>query len=166
MTLRQKRIVAALALANTLLILALVVLVTHSFSTHPSPLPPSYTPISPAGACQWQATQLLAQVGLGGTVTLIPAGSLRFEITYPLAPGQMRDEAAQAVWAAFDVARALQEGECDSFTQVEVTILAQANQTDTRIHASVSAADLAAFGAGALSEDEFIERVAYTVGNW
>jgi len=184
MTSKQRRIIAALAAANTIVILALVVLVTRLSGTRPVPLPPSHTPTllhtptSQQETCQWKATQLLAQAGLGGTVALAPDGPLRFEITYPLAPGQVPEEAAQLVWTAFDVALALDElagsGEqeagsknedtCGSFTQVEVTILAQGIQTDTQISATVSAADLAAFGAGELSEDEFIERVVYTIG--
>lgn len=77
------------------------------------------------------------------------------------------------VWAAFDVVLALQEqavDECSSLTWVEVTILAvrpdahgeaQSSQADMWISARVSAGDLAAYGAGELSEDGFIERVAY-----
>ncbi len=95
-------------------------------------------------------------------MALTPGGPLRFEIAYSLAPGQTADEAAQLVWAALDVALALDEGECGSFTQVEVTILARGVQADTQVNASVSAADLVAFGAGELSEDEFVERVVYT----
>jgi hypothetical protein len=90
------------------------------------------------------------------------------------------EEAAQLVWTVFDVALALDElagsggqeaGSKNedtnaSFTQVEVTILAQGIQTDTQVSATVSAADLAVFGAGELSEDEFIERVVYTIGKW
>ena len=179
MTSKQRRIIAVLAVANTIVILALVVLVTRPSSTHLSPSPTPTLPHSHTAqqeTCQWRATQLLAQAGLGGTVALAPDGPLRFEITYPLAPGQVPEEAAQLVWTVFDVALALDElagsGEQEagsrnedtngSFTQVEVTILAQGIQTDTQVSATVSAADLAAFGAGELSEDEFIERVAYT----
>ena len=177
MTPRQKRFIAALAIANSVVILALVVLVTHPSGTSPSPLPhtpmPSlphshtstpphtHTPTPPQETCQWQATQLLAQAGMGGTVTLTPDGPLRFDIAYPLAPGQTADEAAQLVWTAFDVSQALVEDECNPFTRVEVTVLAQGSLTDTQISASASVADLVAFGAGELSEDEFIERVAY-----
>ena len=189
MTSKQRRIIAALAVANTVVIVALVMLVTRPSSTHLSPsptptLPHSHTPTLPHSptaqqeTCQWRATQLLAQAGLGGTVALIPDGSLCFELTYPLAPGQVPEEAAQLVWTAFDVALALDElagsGEQEagskdedtngSFTQVAVTILAQGIQTDTQVSATVSAADLAAFGAGELSEDEFIERVVYAIG--
>jgi len=117
--------------------------------------------------CQWQAAQHLAQAGLGGTVTSSPDGVLLFEITHTLAPGQTANDAAQLVWTALDVVLALDRaGECGSFTQVEITILAQGDQVATRVSARVSAADLAAFGAGELSEDEFIERVTYMVGDW
>ena len=121
----------------------------------------------------------MAQAGLGGTVTLTSGNSLRFEITQSLSHPvtQSPNEAAQSVWTAFDVALALQEqeDECATFTQVEVTILAvrlnahdeaHSGQTDAfsswQIYASVSAADLEAFSAGELSENEFIERVTYT----
>lgn len=175
MTSKQRRIIAVLAVANTIVILALVVLVMRPSSTHLSPSPHPHTPtpthsLTPQQETyQWKGTQLLAQAGLGGMVALTPGGLLRFEITYPLAPGQVPEEAAQLVWTAFDVALALGEwaGSRDedtngSFTQIEVTILAQSIQTDTQVSASVSAADLAAFSAGELSEDEFIERVVYT----
>ena len=181
MTSKQRCIVAVLVVANAVVVVALVVLVTRPSSTHlsPSPTPPlPHSPTSQQETCQWRATQLLAQAGLGGTVALIPDGLLRFEIIYPLAPGQVPEEAAQLVWTVFDVALALDElagsggqeaGSKDedtngSFTQVEVTILAQGIQTDTQVSATVSAVDLAAFGAGELSEDEFIECVAYTIG--
>jgi hypothetical protein len=117
-------------------------------------------------ACQWKAARLLAQAGLGGAVTLTHDGVLRFEIAHALAPGQTADDAAQLVWIAFDVALALSEDDkCTIFTQVEVAILAQGSQASPQISASVSAADLAAFDTGTLSEDEFVERVTYTVDN-
>jgi len=134
---------------------------TGSVSTHI----PSLPTISSLGACQWKAVQLLARAGLDGAVTLTSDGTLRFDIVYPLAPGQMVDEAAQSIWPAFDIALALVEEECDFFTQVEVIVLAQGSLTSTRISARVSAADLIAFGAGELSEDEFTERVIYQVGD-
>ena len=169
MTLRQKRLVVAMVIANVVTILALMVLVTLSSGTNPSPLPTStperpplgppqpwgggWSPLdpprqsrgrlpqpwgggwSPQGTCRWQATQLLAQAGLGGTVALIPDGSLRFEIASILAPGQTADEAAQSVWTAFDVALDLQEqkSECATFTQIEVTILAVRLSPSTRL---------------------------------
>lgn len=170
MTSKQKRIIAALAVANTIVVLTLVVLVTRPSVTAPSLPSHSHTPTLPhtpalsQESCQWKATQLMAQAGLGGTVALTPGGPLCFEIACTLAPGQTADEAAQLVWTAFDVALALDEDECDLFTEVEVAILAQGIQTDTHISASVSAADLAALSAGELSENEFIEHVTYTTG--
>ena len=165
MTPRQKCIIAALALANVVVILALVVLTTRPFDTSPSPLRHPTSALSQQ-ACQWQVAQQLAQAGLSGTIALPSGGPLHFEITYPLAPGQTADEAAQSVWTAFDIALALQEQEdCATFTQVQVTILAHNSQSKTHISASIGTADLVAFDAGELSQEEFIERVAYAVGN-
>jgi hypothetical protein len=202
MTSKQKRIIVVLALVNGVIILALVMLVTRPssirYNLSPGPSPRDTLPLStaasgtlPQGACQWDATQLLAQAGLGGTVTLTSDGAsdhgiLRFEIAYRLMQDQAAveaeqiDEAAQLVWAAFDVALAMNEKACDSFTQVEVSIIGQSGQTSLssvepnnetevptswQISASVSTADLVAFGANELSEDEFIQRVTYTVVN-
>jgi hypothetical protein len=165
MTPRQKRILAALAILDVTVILAMVVLAARLFST-PLPLAPTDLPetLSPE-LCQWKATQLLAQAELGGIVTLSPGESLRFEIVYPLAPGQVADQAAQQVWTTFDVALALEKEPCSLFSQVEVAIRAiRPNahvQDNVHINASVSAVDLRAFGAGELGEDEFIEHVFY-----
>lgn len=195
MTTKQKLIVATLATASGIVILVMVVLITRSLNAAtPSPHPPTLTgepsepnrvtptpsssakltsepprpqtltPVAPLlETCQWNAAQLLAYTGLRGAVTLTPDGLLRFDITYLLALDQTADEAAQLVWTAFDVALALIESECSPFTQVQVTV--HSDQPDLRISASVSAADLAAFGAGELSENEFIERVTYTTSS-
>jgi len=120
---------------------------------------------SPLDGCQWQAAQLMAEAGLGGTVALAPGGVLRFDIVYTISPGEPADVAAQQVWVAFDVALVLAEGECGDFAQVDVSVLARNSQGDTRIDASVSAADLIAYGAGGLSEDELIHRVLYQVSD-
>jgi hypothetical protein len=164
MTLRQKHIVAILVIADILVIVALVVLLTRPLGTSPSPHLRSQAPSALQQACQWQATQLLADAGLGGTATLTPDSPLRLRISYPLARGKTVDEVAQSVWIAFDVALALHEraAECAIFTAVEITILAHNDQPDTQIDASVSMEDLTAFHAGELSEDAFIERVTYT----
>jgi hypothetical protein len=66
---------------------------------------------------------------------------------------------------AFDVALALVEEDCDLFTQIEVVVLAQGSQTITHISARVSTADLVAFNAGELTEDEFTQRVTYQVSD-
>jgi hypothetical protein len=133
---------------------------------------PSLSTTSSLEACQWKAAQLLAHVGLDGAVALTADGTLRFDIAYKLSPGQEVDEAAQSIWPAFDVAQALVEDECDLFTQIEVVVLAQGNQTmrtsvrtSVRISARVSTADLVAFDAGELSEDEFTRRVDYQVSS-
>jgi hypothetical protein len=186
MTPKQKRIIGILATANVVVILTMVGLMAHPTGPSAPPASPSPTLTSPLPTCQappnltivWQTTRLLAQAGLGGTVTLTPGGSLRFDIVAP--DGMVRtastpetegavDEAAQSVWTAFDIALALQthvqetEGVCTAFTEVQVTILVRSEQTDAQIQASVSVSDLMAYDAGELSEDAFIERVTYDV---
>ena len=171
MTSKQKRIVALLATANLVVILGTLALMVHltRITVLPLPTPASRTsnstpngPASPTGeTCQWQAAQRMAQAGLGGAVASAPDGVLRFEVATALAPGQTADDAAQLIWKAFDAALALGD-ECP-FTQVEVTIHIQ--DAATTLHTSVGAADLAAYGAGILSEDELIDRVTYTVDN-
>jgi hypothetical protein len=170
MTPKQKRIVAALAILNIAVILPLVAVIARSTSHVATPSnfyrpTLSRSPSPTLQACQWQAAQLLAHAGLGGTVILAPENTLHFQITYPLRMGQTTDDAAQAVWTAFDVALALQEQEqaCATFTQVQITILAHNDQVKTQINASASTTDLAAFNTGELSEDEFIERVTFDV---
>ncbi len=182
MTPRQKRIVTALAVVTIVVIVALVLLVTLSLRAIPPSIPASSLETStphesslladealtaaaslPAG-CQWRAAQLMAEAGLGGTVALSPDGILRFDVVYPLALDQPIDEAAQATWLVFDVALALVGDGCDTFSQVEVAIRARNDQGDVLINASVSAPDLIAFGAGELTEDEFIHRVTYRIG--
>ena len=183
MSRRERRIVAALALANTIVIVALIVLIASPSGpdTAPSSIPAERTehrgldlPRTPQSkdlasaavtqdACRWKAVQLMARAGLGGTASLTSEGSLRFKIIYPLAPDRAVDEAAQSAWAAFDIALTLEEErECASVTQIEITVVVQRDQGDTQITASTSATDLVAFGAGELSEAEFIERVTYT----
>jgi hypothetical protein len=161
---KQKRILIAVAISPGILILTLAVLA--QCSPNPSELPsptPSVLPPSHR-ECQQKGAQLLAQTELAGTVTLLPEGVLRLEIPYTLAPNQTVEDAAQLVWTAFDVALALQkQDECVPLIHVAVAILLQGEQVDARIDASVSAADLAAFGAGDLSEEAFIERVTYTI---
>jgi len=75
-------------------------------------------------------------------------------------------DAAQLVWTAFDIALALQEegGECAVFTRIEVSITVHSDQADAWIVAEARTADLMAFSAGELSEDEFINLVTYTTG--
>jgi hypothetical protein len=48
---------------------------------------------------------------------------------------------------------------------VDVSVLAQGSEGNARIDASVSAADLIAYGTGGLSEDELIHRVVYQVSD-
>ncbi len=170
MTPKQKRIVAALAIADLVIISGLAALMMYMARVTTPPLPtpgliaatmPGSLPHPADETCQWQAAQQMVHAGLNGSVTLNPDGTLHFEIAATLAPDQTTDEAAQLFWTAFDVALAL--GEDCAFTQVEVTIRIQ--DSATVLHASVAAADLAAYGAGTLTGDEFIGRVTYTVGS-
>jgi hypothetical protein len=174
---KQKRIVAALVAANVIVILGLVLWVSLTLNTESSSVPTQSTTLTgselkvPAPTtflhetCQWKAARLFARAGLDGAVALTSDGLLRFDVTYPLAPGQAVDEAAQSIWLAFDVALALLEDECDLFTQVEVIVLAQGNQALTRISARVDTADLVAFDVGELTEDAFTQRVVYQIGD-
>jgi hypothetical protein len=138
-------------------------------SSSPEPTDTSSLPTASSyEACQWRAAQLLTSAGLNGAVMLASDGTLRFDIAHSLAPGQAVDEAAQSIWLAFDIALVLVEEECDLFTQIEVIVLAQGSQTtrtSARISARVSAADLVAFNARELNEDEFIQRVTYQVSD-
>ena len=167
MTRKQKHIIAVLAIVNLAIILTLVALTTRSTPKLPTPQIPtlshSQTPKLGLDDCQWRATQLLAQAGLGGTITRTANDSLDLEINYPLAPSQTADDVAQTVWTAFDVVMALQEspGRCPAFTRIQVTIRACNDHSDIQINANTSAADLFAFGAGDLSQDEFIGRVTF-----
>ncbi len=208
MTPKQKGIIAILTTANIIVLLTLAIFMTRPpagrgqgsripedriptgeadllLTPSPFPSPPrplAYTVTPGQQACQWRATRLLAQAGLCGTPTLLPGGSLRFELTHRLPRSQTIDQAAQSVWTAFDVALTLrdQEDACATFTDVEAIIVVHDGEhsqgtesaTDTewgaptpigQIYASVRAADLVAFSEGKLSEDEFIERVIYTI---
>jgi hypothetical protein len=164
MTPKQKRIVFVLAGANVVILLALALLATRQLGAGDAPRSNPHTVTAEQQACQWEATRLLAGAGLAGTAMLASDGSLSFEITYALPPGANPEDAAQTVWTALDVALAVQdqETECATFDQVNIIILVRGSQGDTRIEASVSAADLAAFGRGELDEDEFVDRVTYS----
>ena len=104
---------------------------------------------------------MLVHAGLGGKISRLQGSSFRFEIVYPLAPAETAADAAQLVWAVFDVALALQAQGC-WFDQVDVEILAQADGVDTMIRARVSLPDLLAFDAGDLDENEFVEKVRFS----
>ena len=182
MTSRQKRILATLAISNAVIFLILAALATRQDIFNPSPPPtpsaeaprprsrpedtaqtsPSPTPATaPLERCQWKATQILAQHGLSGAVTLTSEGSLRFEIPHHLKPGQRPEDAAQLVWNAFDVALALAHDRCDTFSRIEIAMEAQGVPSPTRIYAAVDVADLKALDSGELSERAFIDRVQY-----
>jgi hypothetical protein len=172
MTPRQKRIIGALAIANGLIILTLIVFLTRFSGPIPSAPLPTPVPTYPSGAlssqeCQQRAVQMVSQAGLAGTATVIPGESLRLELVYPMAPGESLASAAQQVWTAFDIAIALTENRCDIVSRVEVQIEPRSRgaQGLTQIRASVDVADLKAFHSGKLSESEFIDQVQYKAGS-
>ena len=180
---RQKRIITILAITNGIVILGLTALLLRGTGILVSPLPtPGILgvrrtkvsplarplPVSTAEAtalatCQWQAAQYLAQAGLGGTVRLTP-GTLRFDLVQVAEATLSPDPSTEAIWTAFDIALALMGSGCDMFDRVEISILVQEGH-ESDVNAYVSATDLAAFGAGELSEDTFIRHVTYEAGN-
>lgn len=167
MTTRQKMVVVALAIINVAVVAALVVLITGAAGQTPSPTPYHTASITPlpgflGGTCPWEATQQLALAGLAGTATLTDRRALRFDIVHSLAPGQTIEEASQLVWTVLDIASTLEEGPCGPLAQVEVSILARGSQASTRIYVMTRMTDLLAYSSGALSENEFIDRVTYT----
>ena len=190
MTGNQKRTVAIRVMAGMIVVLVLTVLVSRPFESGISLLttptdgseptlvgqPTDLTTSPLQEDCQWKAAEMMAQAELGGTVTVDDASNLLgFEIVHTRSPGETADEAAQLVWAVFDVVLALQEQAC-TFASVDVAILSvrsdpsdfpgtngddQGDEPSLQINASVSVADLLAFDAGDLSEEEFIQRVAF-----
>jgi len=104
-----------LALADVMVVAGLIFSLADSGRLGARRAPAGWEP--PHEACEWEATQRLADAGLGGTVRLMPNGALRFEITYPPdaqeaykeTPRFARNDrgaglAAQSVWTAFDIA--------------------------------------------------------------
>jgi hypothetical protein len=165
-TTRQKFIIAALAIADIAVILTIALLYVHY--TVYQPLRQPVSSAFESHNCRWQAAVLMAQARLSGTANITSDDTLRFEIIYPLVQKQQADQAAQAIWYAFDVAWALQSQyrSCATFTRVEVVVTARREHQETdeaSFSAAASVADLVAFYTGSLSEETFIERVSYSV---
>lgn len=165
MTAKQRRIIGVLAIANLVFLVALLTFVARFSRSLPPSRAPSPVPVETrkarlSPACRRRAVQLLSQAGLGGTVDLADK-TLVFDLVYRVSDGECAQDAVQQVWTAFDVALAMSNDRCDSFSHVEVVIEADGAATATRFYAAVSATDLEAYHDGALSESEFIDRVAY-----
>jgi len=165
-TTRQKLIIAALAAADIVVILAIALLYVHY--TVYQPLPEPVSAAFESHNCRWQTAVLMAQARLSGTATITSDDTLRFEIIYPLTQEQQADQAAQAIWDAFDVAWALQSQyrSCATFARVEVVVTARREHQETdeaSFSAVASVTDLVALYTGSLSEETFIERVSYSV---
>lgn len=123
-----------------------------ALAARPQPLPPVV--ISPLPAdCFQEPTALLAQAGLAGQFALRSDGTLTVELWLP--DRWPADQAAQAVWAAFDAAAAMPSA-CP-YQQFKVLVSTDA----ARLRASVSATALLAWAAGEISDDELIEQVLY-----
>jgi hypothetical protein len=166
MTPRQRRIIGALVIANAAIILALVVFVASFSPATSAKLLPSPVPAYPAGmassrTCEQRGVELLSQADLAGTVSFISDGTLQLDIVYPIPQDQETEKAAQQVWTAFDIAQALKQDQCDTFSDVAVLIRAQGTRSSVQIRASVGSTDLDAFYNGGLSESDFIDRVQY-----
>jgi hypothetical protein len=165
MTPRQRRIIGVLVIVNVAFLVTLLAFLTPFPAGTSSLGLPSPVPTYPAKAffppaCRRRVSEMLSQVGLGGTATLADQ-TVRFTLVYRVSQGEHAENLAQQVWKAFDVALALVDGECDAFSRIEVVIEAQGLSRPTQVYAAVDRADLEAFHGGGLSERAFIDRVQY-----
>lgn len=103
---------------------------------------------------------MLSEAGFGGIVAL-NEGTLRFMLVFPLASGESQDEVAQRAWSVFDIALALADEGCATFSGIEMMITHQGDSRAARSHITVEVEDIRAFYAGELTESTFIDRVAY-----
>lgn len=123
-----------------------------ALAARPQPLPAIVLSPLPADCFQEPTTQL-AQAGLAGQFALRSDGTLAVEMWLPA--HWPADQAAQAVWAAFDAVAAMPAA-CP-YQQLEVLVSVQG----ARLRASVSATALLAWAAGEMSDDELIDHVLY-----
>lgn len=165
MTPRQRIILAVLATANVVLVGALILYAAKpsgSGLVHglPSPVPtldgrPRLSPV-----CEERATEMLSRAGLGGTVGMAD-GVLRLDLVYRVSPDGPAVDAAQQAWRVFDVAVALADGGCGTFSDLEMVITPQDGLRRDQVHVEVSLDDLQAFYGGKLTESAFIDRAVY-----
>jgi len=123
-----------------------------ALAVRPQPLPVAFVSPLPAD-CFYEPAARLAQAGLAGRLALGSDGTLTVELSLP--DQWPTDQAAQAVWAAFNAVTTM-PSTCP-YQQLEVLVSTDA----ARLRASVSAADLSAWAAGEMSDDELIEQVLY-----
>jgi len=142
-----------LALAATALLWLASLLLGRATPSTPTP---HASPLPDPEACAATLAQLLAATGLPAEVAFTPQATLHVTIPHPTTEGASPDEAAQAIWPAFDAAAQLPPS-CP-FRHLVVTV-----QTDDLVlQAEVAAGDLLAWSAGSLDDNALIERVAYT----
>lgn len=169
---KQKLILAALAIANAMFILTAVLFIvrrptdrggTASPTATPQPTPTTQT--RPAtDDCTWFATRILAEHNLAGVVQQPTEDTLRFELQVEPSADQTSETNAQKIWAAFDVALLIEAQDvCPAIDRVEVRILVQDPERPLHIEAHTHMADLVALNSQEITEDEFIDRVTYTV---
>lgn len=135
-----------------LLIVAVAGGLLVALAVRPQPLPMAVLSPLPVD-CFQEPTARLAQAQLGGQFALRSDGTLTVELWLP--DHWPADQAAQAIWIAFEAAAAMPSA-CP-YQQFEVLVSTPA----ARLRASVSAADLLAWAAGELSDEELVERVLY-----
>jgi len=101
---------------------------------------------------------------MAGTADVLPNGTLKFSITYPLTNSQTVTDAAQIVWNAFDIALALQkDSACMPLTRVRVAIYAHTPAENTVLTAEVQMQAILDLADGTADEEDFINHVKYTV---
>jgi hypothetical protein len=179
MTRKQKLIVVGLAVANALLILTVAAFFLRrptGRGAEPGPVDPTRrsptataptpTPLAEAEAddCTWLATRMLAAQHLAGVVRRPAEDTLRFELQIHPPADQAPAQSAQKVWEVFDAALLIEEqGTCSAVEFIEVSIRSRATDPPFRIDAHARLTDLVAFDAQAITEDELIDRVTYTI---
>ena len=124
--------------------------------TTPSPARSVLTLPTPSAECTTALAQILADSGVSGAVTFAPDGTLQIQVWVQPFAGDDPADGAQTIWTVFDGAASL-PATC-SFQRLDVTVQAAPLQ----MQAQVLRRDLDAWAEGALSDDELIERVAYT----
>ncbi|MGD2105939.1 MAG: hypothetical protein PVJ55_12585 [Anaerolineae bacterium] len=90
-------------------------------------------------------------------------GTLHFDLVCRGAQDTEAGDVAQHVWTAFDVGLALADGQCDTFSRMEIVIQTDGASRPSQVFAAVDMADLEAYHGAELSESAFIDRVQYRI---